>query len=166
MNRKQLYEKKIQSLKSTQKYFNETKSLSPVELKEFSLLYLTINNLNFFQENIQLIENIRFFTNENKLIFNDILSQIKSIEKPSLENLEIDKQILDKISKFAPIKHILNNNKNNQQKIFELVEEISRDLKNYDLEFRIEQLESKFSRDLSENTFNELIELKKQKNIN
>ena len=46
----------------------------------------------------------------------------------------------------------------------QLLDEVSRDLKNYDLEFRIEELESKFSKDLSESTFNELRELKKQKN--
>ena len=60
----------------------------------------------------------------------------------------------------------LKNHQNDQNKIFELFEEISRDLKNYDLEFRIEELESKFSQDLSESTFNEIRELKKQKNIN
>ena len=46
------------------------------------------------------------------------------------------------------------------------VKEIMRDLKNYDLEIRIEELESKFSKDLSENTFNEIRELKKLQNIN
>ena len=60
----------------------------------------------------------------------------------------------------------MNNNQNDQEKMFGLLEEISRDLKNYDLEFRIEELESKFSKDLSESTFNEIRELKKQKNIN
>ena len=44
--------------------------------------------------------------------------------------------------------------------------EIIRDLKNYELEFRIADLESKFSKDLSETTFNELKELKKQQKIN
>ena len=73
---------------------------------------------------------------------------------------------MDKINKFASIKHILNNNINNNKKIFELIEEISRDLKNYDLEYRIQELESRFSKDLSETTFNELKELKKQKNLN
>ena len=48
----------------------------------------------------------------------------------------------------------------------ELLEDISRDLMNYDLEFRIQELESKFSKDLSEATFNELKELKKKQNIN
>ena len=36
------------------------------------------------------------------------------------------------------------------------------DLKPYELEMRIEELESKFSRDLSEITFNKIKELKKQ----
>ena len=48
----------------------------------------------------------------------------------------------------------------------EFLEDIKRDLMNYDLEFRIQELESKFSEDLSEATFNELKELKKEKNIN
>ena len=47
--------------------------------------------------------------------------------------------------------------------MIELLEDIVRDLNNYDLEFRIQELESKFSKDLSETTFNELKELKKSK---
>jgi len=39
-------------------------------------------------------------------------------------------------------------------------------LKNHELEIRIEELESRFSKDLSEVTFNELKELKKQQKIN
>ena len=73
---------------------------------------------------------------------------------------------MDKIIKFAPIKHILNNKNNDDNKVIELLEDISRDLMNYDLEFRIQELESKFSRDMSETTFNELKELKKKQNIN
>ena len=58
----------------------------------------------------------------------------------------------------------LNNTFNN---IIELLNDIIRDLKDYDLEFRIQELESKFSKDLSETTFNELQkELKKKQNIN
>ncbi|MDC0216221.1 DNA primase [Candidatus Pelagibacter sp.] len=166
MNKKEFYTKKAKSLKSTQKYFNESKSLSPIEIKEFSFLYLVINNLDIFYENIHLIESVKLFTKENKLVFSTIISQLKQCEKFTIEELLIDTQLIDKIFKFASIKHILNNHKNDQQKIFELLEEISRDLKNYDLEFRIEELESKFSKDLSESTFNEIRELKKQKNIN
>ena len=74
--------------------------------------------------------------------------------------------MVDKINKFAPIKHILKNKSNNEYEIIELLEDTSRDLMNYDLEFRIQELESKLSKDLTEATFNELKELKKKQNIN
>ena len=166
VGKKNFYKKRIKSLQSTQKHFNESKSISGVELKEFSLLYLIMNNLDIFQDNIHLIENIKLFSTENKLIYHSLISKLKSGQKLTIKDLLIDPQLIDKIFKFASIKHILNNNQNDQNKIYELLDEISKDLKNYDLEFRIEELESKFSKDLSENTFNEIRELKKQKNIN
>ena len=166
MGKKNFYLKKAKSLETTKKFFNESKSLSGVEIKEFSLLYLIMKNLDLAKENIHLIENIKLFSNENKLIFEAILSKLKNNDKLTVDDLSLDPQIVEKIFKFASIKHILNNNQNSQNKIFELLEEISKDLKNYDLEFRIEQLESKFSKDMSESTFNEIRELKKQKNIN
>ena len=86
--------------------------------------------------------------------------------KIEIEDLKLDNQLLEKINKFAPIKHILKNQNNDDQKIIELLEDISRDLMNYDLEFRIQELESKFSVDMSETTFNELKELKKKQNVN
>ena len=93
-------------------------------------------------------------------------SLLISEKKLSLDQLDIDGQLIDKINKFAPIKHILKNKLNNENEIIELLDDISRDLNNYDLEFRIQELESKFSQDLSEVTFNELKELKKKQNIN
>ena len=164
--KKYLYLKKTKSLKSTQKYFNESKSISQIEIKEISLLYLILNNLEIFQKNIHLIENIKFFTNENKLVFETVLSRLKNSDKFLVNDLSIDSQLIDKIYKFASIKHILNNNQNNHDKIFELLEEIMRDLKNYELELRIEELESKFAKDLNESTFDEIRKLKKMQNIN
>ena len=125
-----------------------------------------INNLSLIKENIHLVENIKLFTDVNKQIFEKILLKLKSNEKMSINKLDIDNQLIDKIVKFAPIKHILKNKCGNEYEIIELLEDISRDLNNYDLEFRIKELESKFSKDLSEKTFNELKELKKKQNIN
>ena len=158
--------KKVKSLESTKKHFNESQSITGVELKEFSLLYLVLKNLKLLQLNIHLIENIKLFTKVNIQIFELIKEKLKSKEHISLEELKIDKQIIDRIIKFAPIKHILINKGDNEQEIIEILEDISRDLMNYDLEFRIQELESKFSKDLSEATFNELKELKKKQNIN
>ena len=166
MSKKQFYTKKVRSLKLTQKYIDDTKPFSTIELKEFSFLYLILNNLEIFQENIHLIENIKLYTNENKLIFEVILPKLRSGEKFEIKDIEIDAQLVERICKFASIKYILNNHKNDKSKIFELLEEFSRDLKNHELEIRIEELESQFSKDLSETTFNEIKELKKLQNIN
>jgi DNA primase len=167
--KKQFYTKKIKSLQSTQNHFNERESLSSIELKEFSLLYLIMNNLDTFQENIHLIENIKLFTNENILIFDVILSKLKTGEKLKIKDLKIDSQLVDRIFKFASIKHILNNHKNDLQKIFELLGDYLHASEIHGLQVRIEELESKFSKDLSETTFNEINDLKeekKRKNIN
>ena len=154
---------RVRSLEKTKKHFNESESLSGVELKEFSLIYLIINNLTLIQQNIHLVENIKLFTGVNKQIFDKIITKLKLEKKLSLDQLDIDGQLIDKINKFAPIKHILKNKLINEHEIIELIDDISRDLNNYDLEFRIQELESKFSQDLSETTFNELKELKKSK---
>ncbi len=158
--------KKSRTLSSTKKHMDETKSLSPVELKEFSFLYLVIDNIELIKNNTKLIENVKIFTKENKLVFNEFLNKLKNEEEFSFDNLSIDKQLIDRIFKFASIKHIIKKNKSNDQQILDLLEEIIRDLKNHELEHRIEQLESKFSKDLSESTFNELRELKKLQKTN
>ena len=165
-NKKNFYFKKTRSLEYTKKRFNDSQSLSGVELKEFSLLYLVMNNLNLLKENIELLENIKLFTDVNKQIFQKIISKLKSKEQITKNELGLDSQLIEKINKFAPIKHILKNKSENEHEVIELLEDINRDLINYDLEFRIQELESKFSKDLSEVTFNKLKELKKKQNIN
>ena len=76
---------------------------------------------------------------------------------------------LKKNPKFAVLglnPHCETTDRKSEEKIFDLLEEIIRDLKNYEIEFRIEELESKFSKDLNESTFNEIRELKKMQKIN
>ena len=160
------YKKTIKSLDSTKKIFKDSQSLTGVELKEYSFLYLLINNLSLIQKNLHLVDNIKLFTEVNRQIFEEVLVKLKSGENLSVYEMNIDKQLLDKIDKFAPIKNLLKNKSKNDYEVVELFEDISRDLVNYDLEHRIKDLESKFSKDLSEVTFNELKELKKKQNIN
>ena len=160
------YTKKTKSLDVTKKHFKESKQFSGVELKEFSLLYLIINNLNTIQENINHLDGLKIFSDENKTIFNSLAEKLRLGIKLNFDDLNLDNQIIDKINKFAPVKHILKNKKDNDFEIIEILEDIKRDLNNYDLEFRIQELESRFSKDFSEDTFNELKELKKRQNIN
>ncbi|MFL2886862.1 MAG: DNA primase [Candidatus Pelagibacter sp.] len=154
------------SLKKTQNYYNETKSLKPIEIKEFSFLYILLKKPDLVKDNFYLIENLELFSTENKIIFEQILKETNNLEKTDIENINIDQNLIGRILKYASIKHILEKNLNDDQKILDILNEVLRDIKNYELEFRIAQLESKFSKDLSETTFNELKELKKQQKIN
>ena len=163
---KKSFVKKAKSLQSTQNYYNETKTLKPVELKEFSLLYIILKKPNLIKENSYLINDVKIFTNENNLIFKELINQTNNFESSDISNLKIDETLINRIYKYASVKHILDKNFDNDQKIIEIFNEIIRDLKNYELELRIADLESKFSKDLSETTFNELKELKKQQKTN
>ena len=165
-NQKNFYTKKTRSLEKTKKHFNESQSLSGVELKEFSLIYLVVNNLNLMRDHIHLLKDIKLFSQVNKQIFEKIVFKLNLENNLSIDQLNIDIQLIEKITKFAPVKHILQKKNNKDHEVLEIFEDIVRDLNNYDLEFRIQELESKFSKDLSETTFNELKELKKKQNIN
>jgi len=163
---KKFIPRRIKSLKITQNYYNETKSLKPIEIKEFSLLYIILKKPNLVKENFYLIENVKLFSKENKIVFEKILKETNNLEKTDFDNINIDQNLFERILKYSSIKHILDKNYYDDQKILEILNEVLRDIKNYELEFRITELESKFSKDLSEATFNQLKELKKLQKIN
>ena len=62
-SRKSFRTKNYKSLDSTKKHLSETSKFSSIELKEFSFLYILLNNLELFSENFNLIENVRLFSN-------------------------------------------------------------------------------------------------------
>ena len=64
------------------------------------------------------------------------------------------------------IRNIWEKNSHDAEKILSILSEVLRDLKNHELEIRIQDLEEKFSQDLSEDTFNQLKELKRLQNLN
>ncbi len=162
----QNYKSFPRSLKKTKNYFNETKSLKSHEIKEFSFLYIILNRPNLINQNFHLVENVKLYSNENKQLYNEILSQSENLSKLDIKKLNLDKNLIDRVMNYASVKHIISNNFHDDNKILEIFSEIIQDLKNYELEQRIMDLESKFSKDLSEDTFNKLKELKKLQKIN
>ena len=68
--------------------------------------------------------------------------------------------MLKKINKFASVKHISKNIQRDENKLEEIFNEMKKDLKTF-YRKRSSQLESKFSENMDENTFNEIKELKK-----
>ena len=160
------YMKSPKSLAKTKSYYNETKSLKSFEIKEFSFLYTLLAKPKLIYENFHLIENVKLYSDENKQLFAEILNQSDNLLNLDVQKLNVDKNLVNRVMNYASVKHIISKNLNDDQKILEIFAEIIQDLKNYELEQRISELESKFSEDMSENTFNEIKELKKQQKIN
>ena len=150
-------------LDKTKKIFKDTENFSSVDIKEFSLIYIMLNNLNFFYQRSDLLENIKFYKKENGLIFDQIL---KCVKTGNLDDLQVDNQLLNQIEKYANIKHIVYKNDKDESKIVEIFNDIKNELKTHDLELRIQELESKFAEDFNQNTFDEINRLKKEQNIN
>ena len=160
------YKKFAKSLAKTKSYYNETKSLKSFEIKEFSFLYVLFAKPKLISENFHLIDNVKLYSEENKQLFAEILNQSENLLNLDLQKLNVDKNLVNRVMNYASVKHIISKNSNDDEKILEIFTEIIQDLKNYELEQRISDLESKFSEDMSETTFNELKELKKQQKIN
>ena len=168
LDRKAKFIKKtpIRSLKSTQKYYNETKSLTSIEVKEFSFLYIVIKKPEFIRDNYYLIENVKLFSNENKILFDELIKQSNYFKNFEISKFDIDQNLINRVFKYASVKSIFNKISDDDEKVEGILTEVIRDLKNHELEIRIQDLEEKFSKDLSEDTFNQLKELKKLQNLN
>ncbi len=154
------------SLAKTKSYYNETKSLRSFEIKEFSFLYILLTKPKLIYENFHLLDSVKLYSDENKQLYSEILNQSENLSKFDIQKLNVDRTLIDRVMNYASVKHIISKNLNDDGKILEIISEIIQDLKNYELEQRISDLESKFSKDLSEDTFKELKKLKKLQKIN
>ena len=76
--------REAQPLNLTKEIFSKKKNYREVELKEFSILYLIINNLHVFEKRIELLSELKLYTKIcveflNKII--DFLSSNKSLKQ-------------------------------------------------------------------------------------
>ncbi len=163
---KQFTIKHVASLSATKQIYNETISITKEQLQEFSIFYLIINNFNFFKKNVSTLNDLKFITDDGEKVFSELLKLLNSEDEVNSNMLPIDSNMLDKINKFASVKHISKNIQRDENKLEEIFNEMKKDLKNLFIEKRISQLESKFSENMDENTFNEIKELKKLQNNN
>ena len=163
---KQFTIKHVASLSVTKQIYNETISITKEQLQEFSIFYLIINNFNFFKKNVSILNDLKFITDDGEKVFSELLKLLNSEDEVNSNMLPLDSSMLEKINKFASVKHISKNIERDENKLEEIFNEMKKDLKNLFLEKRISQLESKFSKNMDENTFNEIKELKKLQNNN
>ena len=153
-------------LQKTKEIYNRTNKFNEKELKEFSVLYLVINNLNLFRKNLELVSEINFSSSlltelKQKLI--DYLLLDKFFDKEKLEIKDFDlkfKNTINLINLNAPVKIITNNK--NEEEILRMFNEISEEIKKIDLRKKIESLEDKVSLNLDEKLYSELLSLRNQ----
>jgi len=156
-------------LSLTKEIFFKKKNYKEVELKEFSILYLIINNLNVFERKIELLSELKLYTKIcveflNKII--DLLTLNKIDETNTFkEKFKQTKYInlINDINAFAPVKFIAEAKKNDDEMLL-IFEEINNDLKKFELNQKIDNLEEKMIKDMNEETYKKLLDLKRQAN--
>ena len=159
--------KKISNpLKQTKEIFKQMNKFEEKELKEFSILFLVMKNLDLFRKNIEMISEINFSNNQlnlfkQKLI--DYLLSEKFFDKKEVEIVDFEenfKNTINKINDNAPIKIIYKNK--NDADIILMFNEIFEEIQKIELKEKIKSLEDKVSLNLDENLYTELLTLRNQ----
>ena len=161
--------REAQPLSSTKEIFFKKKNYKEVELKEFSILYLIINNLNVFERKIELLSEVKLYTEIcveflSKII--DFLTSNKIYETNTFkEKFKQTKylNLIDNINVFAPVKFIIEAKKDDNEMLL-IFEEINNDLKKFELNQKIDNLEKKMIKDMNEETYKKLLDLKRLAN--
>jgi len=153
-------------LQQTKDVYKKRNKFEEKELKEFSILFLAINNLDVFRKNVELISQITFsnnLINEFKKKIIDYLLSEKFFDRKKLKMEDFEKKFKDIISLInenAPVKIIYKNK--NEAEIISLFNEIISEIKKIELQNKIEFLENKVSLNLDEHLYSELLSLRNQ----
>ena len=153
-------------LKETKELNLKRNKFKEIELKEFSILFLAMNNLDLFRKNIELISEINFSNdvlNDFKQKIIDYLLSEKFFDRKKLQPEDFDKKFKDTINLInhnAPVKIIMKSKKDGE--IVSIFEEIIKEISRIELKKKIEILENKVSLNLNENLYTELLSLRNQ----
>jgi len=167
-NRKKFlkFKKQYNPLKETKELYKKRNKFGEKELKEFSLLFLIMNNLDIFRKNIELISEINFSENSLENLKEEILKFLLNkefFEKDKIHSQNFDKKfehIINNVNANAPVK-IIGINKS-EDKIVGIFKEIIDEIRKIDLRQKIENLEDKVSASLDESSYSELLSLRNQ----
>ena len=160
------FNKRINPLQETKEVYKQRNKFLEEELKEFSILFLIINNLDIFRSKIELISEITFSSNlvtefKQKLIDYLLSEKFFDRKKLKLEDFDVKfRDIINLININAPVK-IISKNKN-EKEIITMFTEIISEIKKIDLQKKIESLEDKVSLNLDEKLYSELLSLRNQ----
>ena len=153
-------------MQQTKDIYKQRNKFEEKELKEYSILFLAMNNLDIFRKNIELLSEITFsgkLINEFKQKLLDYLLSEEFFDRKKLNSKDFEEKfqsIIDQINNNAPIKIIYKNKDENE--IIVMFNEIVGEIKKIELEKKIDSLEHKVSLNLDENLYTELLSLRNQ----
>jgi len=160
---------KSKPLKQTKDLLLKKQNYDEIELKEFSILYLIINNLDIFEKKIELIAKLNLYSPLCKEFLKKIVNYLadRDFNKTNFNNLEFVRNdfadLINKINILTPIKFILKIKKK-EEDLLKIYEEMVQEISKFDISHRIEFLEKKLIDDMNNETFQELLDLKNQVN--
>ena len=160
------FKKKLTPLQQTKDSYNQSNKFDELDLKEFSILFLVINNLDIFRKNIEMISEINFSKNKmndfKKELINYLLSE-KFFDRKKIKVDDFDVKFKETISLIvdnAPVKIIFKKKKDSE--IILIFNEIISEIRKIELQKKIQFLEDKVSLNLDEAQYSELLSLRNQ----
>ena len=160
------YKKSTNPLQKTKDVYRQRNIFEEKELKEYSILFLVINNLDIFRKNIELLSEITFsdkLINEFKQKLLDYLLSEKFFDRKKLNSNDFEEKfqnVINLINNDAPIKLIYKNK--DESEIILMFNETVKEIKKIELKKKIDTLEDKVSLNLDENLYTELLSLRNQ----
>ena len=161
-----LAKKLTNPLQQTKDVYKQRNKFEEKELKEYSVLFLVINNLDIFRKNIELLSEIAFsdkLINEFKQKLVDYLLSEKFFDRKKLNSNDFEEKfqnVINNINDNAPIKIIYKNK--DESEIILMFNETVKEIKKIELKKKIDTLEDKVSLNLDENLYTELLSLRNQ----
>ena len=160
------FEKYINPLQQTKDIFNQRNKFKEKELKEFSILFLIMQNLDIFRKNIETVSKVNFdgeIMNDLKVKIINYLSEERFFDRKNLNKGDFDNkfgELIDLINNNAPVKIICSNKK--ESEIISIFDEVKNEIEQIELRKKIESLEDKVSMNLDEKLYSELVSLRNQ----
>ena len=158
--------KNLKPLNKTKELTRKITRYSSFELKEFSLMYLFLNNVQILKNKSEKLSLINFYNKnleELKKVLINILDKIETFKQFNLlKHLEENNfvQIIRDINEFSSIKGISENL--NEEKFDNFLEDLIEQINNLKLESKLKDAEESLSKNMNEAQYNELLTLKDQ----
>ena len=158
--------KNIKPLNKTKELTRKITRYSSFELKEFSLMYLFLNNFTILRNQFEKVSLINFHNKnleELRKVLINILGKIQTFKDFNLlKHLEENNfgQVIKDINEFSSIKGISENL--NDEKFDNFLKDLIEQVNNLKLQSKLRDAEESLSKNMNEAHYNELLSLKDQ----